>query len=302
LSRSFFIKPIYKTDMAGLPLFRRGKVRDVYDLGNELMIVATDRISAFDCVLPNAIPGKGVVLTQMSIFWFDLISDLVPNHLISADLNDYPVELQQYAEELRGRSMLVRRTEAVPVECVARGYLAGSGLKEYKQTGEVCGIRLPSGLVESSRLPEPIFTPATKAETGHDENISEKRMTELVGRELTQILKDLTLSIYERAARFAEDRGIIICDTKLEFGILDNKVILIDELLTPDSSRFWPRTKYEEGHAQPSFDKQYVRDYLETLNWDKKPPAPELPDEIVTATSEKYREAYRLLTGKDINF
>jgi phosphoribosylaminoimidazole-succinocarboxamide synthase len=284
-----------------LPLFRRGKVRDVYDLGDRLIIVATDRISAFDCVLPNAIPGKGAVLTQMSLFWFDFVSDIVPNHLITADLDSYPERLRPFTEELKDRSMLVRRTEAVPVECVARGYLAGSGWKEYKQTGEVCGIKLPKGLVESERLPEPIFTPATKAETGHDENISEQRMAELVGIELTQKLKEFTLSIYERAARYAEERGIIICDTKLEFGLIDNKIILIDELLTPDSSRFWPKASYEAGHAQPSFDKQYVRDYLETLNWNKQPPAPELPKEIVEATSEKYLEAYRLLTGKEIN-
>jgi phosphoribosylaminoimidazole-succinocarboxamide synthase len=296
------IKPvIHKTEITGLPLYRRGKVRDVYDLGDRLLIVATDRISAFDCVLPNAIPGKGAVLTQMSLFWFDYVTDLVTNHLITADLNSYPEELRPFAAELANRSMLVRRTDAVAVECVARGYLAGSGWKEYRQTGEVCGIKLPKGMVESERLPEPIFTPATKAETGHDENISESRMVELVGAELTRKLKDLTLSIYQRAARYAEERGIIICDTKLEFGLVDNEIILIDELLTPDSSRFWPKESYKAGHAQPSFDKQYVRDYLETLDWNKQPPAPELPQEIVEATSKKYLEAFRLLTGKEIN-
>jgi phosphoribosylaminoimidazole-succinocarboxamide synthase len=292
---------LHKTEFAGIPIFRRGKVRDVYDLGDKLLIVATDRISAFDCVLPNAIPGKGAVLTQMSIFWFDLISDLVINHMITADPSTYPEQLRPFEKDLNYRSMLVRRTEAVPVECVARGYLAGSGWKEYKQSGEVCGIRLPKGLVESDKLPETIFTPATKAETGHDENISEKRMAELIGKELTEKLKDLTISIYNKAARFAEERGIIICDTKFEFGIVDNEIILIDELLTPDSSRFWPKESYKAGHAQPSFDKQYVRDYLETLTWDKQPPAPELPQEIVAATSERYLEAYRLLTGKEIN-
>lgn len=275
-------------------------MRDVYELGEQLLIVATDRISAFDCVLPNAIPDKGAVLTQMSKFWFEFSSELVENHMISIDVGEFPEQLQPYKEQLAGRSMLVRRTDAVLVECVARGYLAGSGWKEYQKTGAVCGIKLPAGLVESARLPEAIFTPATKAETGHDENISEARMADIVGTELTERLKHLTLSIYQKAARYAEERGIIICDTKLEFGLLDGKVILIDELLTPDSSRFWPKEQYRPGQAQPSFDKQYVRDYLETLSWDKQPPAPELPDEIVTATSAKYREAYRLLTGKDI--
>jgi phosphoribosylaminoimidazole-succinocarboxamide synthase len=275
-------------------------VRDVYDLGEQLLIVATDRISAFDCVLPNAIPFKGAVLTQMSLFWFDFVSDLIENHLITADVNAYPEPLRSYKEMLAGRSMLVRRTQAIAVECVARGYLAGSGWKDYRQNGAVCGIQLPAGLTESARLPEPIFTPATKAETGHDENISLARMADLIGAELTGKLKDLTLAIYDKAARYAEQRGIIICDTKMEFGIIDNRPILIDELLTPDSSRFWPQAGYQSGQAQPSFDKQYVRDYLETLSWNKQPPAPQLPPSVVAATSEKYREAYRLLTSKEI--
>lgn len=278
-------------------MFRRGKVRDVYDLDKELLIVATDRISAFDCILPNAIPEKGVVLNQMSLFWFEFLKDIVKNHLITAKISEYPKTLQQYSEILDGRSMLVHRTEAIPIECVARGYLAGSGWKEYSKTGEVCGIKLPANLKESEQLPEPIFTPATKAESGHDENISESRMANLIGEELTAKLKDLTLAIYQKASEYASLQGIIIADTKLEFGLLDEKIILIDEVLTPDSSRFWPAKLYKSGCSQPSFDKQYVRDYLETLVWDKQDPAPELTPEIIAATSEKYKDAYHLLTG-----
>ncbi|MEW6731323.1 MAG: phosphoribosylaminoimidazolesuccinocarboxamide synthase [Acidobacteriota bacterium] len=292
--------PVYQTHFPDVKLFRRGKVRDVYDLGERLLIIASDRISAFDCVLPNAIPNKGVVLTKMSLFWFDFIRDIVPNHLISADVEDYPEPLLPHAAELSGRSMLVHRTAAIPIECVARGYLAGSGWKDYQRTGAVCGVKLPANLSESARLPEPIFTPATKNDSGHDENISQEKMADLIGQELTKQLKDLTLAIYQKAAAYAEARDIIICDTKFEFGVLNDKLILIDELLTPDSSRFWPKAGYQPGHAQPSFDKQYVRDYLETLNWDKQPPAPELPQEIVMATSKKYCEAYHLLTGKNI--
>ncbi|KAF0192189.1 MAG: phosphoribosylaminoimidazole-succinocarboxamide synthase, partial [bacterium] len=277
-------------------MFRRGKVRDVYDLGKQLLIVATDRVSAFDCVLPNAIPGKGIVLNQMSLFWFDFLKDIAQNHLITAKLSEYPEKLQNFSE-LIDRSMLVQRTKAIPVECVARGYLAGSGWKEYKKNGLVCGIELPHNLKESERLQEPIFTPATKAESGHDENISEKEMANLVGKELTTKLKGLTLAIYQKAAQYASSRGIIIADTKLEFGLLDNKIILIDEVLTPDSSRFWPASSYKIGSSQPSFDKQSVRDYLETLLWDKQPPAPELLLEIIMATSQKYNDAYHLLTG-----
>ncbi len=276
-------------------------MRDVYDLGSELLIVATDRISAFDCILPTAIPDKGIVLTQMSLFWFDFVADIVPNHLITSDVEAYPSQLHPFAAQLEKRSMLVHRSEVVPIECVARGYLAGSGWKEYQRSGTVCGIQLPAGLVESSRLPEPIFTPATKVDDGHDENISEVRMAELVGSALTAQLKEFTLAIYQKAAHYAEQRGIIICDTKLEFGLIDNKIILIDELLTPDSSRFWWQADYQAGCAQTSFDKQYVRDYLETLDWNKQYPAPPLPQNVVTATKEKYHEAYRILTGKNIS-
>ncbi|MBL8151327.1 MAG: phosphoribosylaminoimidazolesuccinocarboxamide synthase, partial [Blastocatellia bacterium] len=251
---------LLRTDL-NLPIFRRGKVRDVYDLGDQLFIVATDRISAFDCVLPNAIPSKGVVLTQLSLFWFEFLRDQVANHLVTANLSDYPEELR--IPELEGRSMIVKKTEAFAVECVARGYLAGSGWKDYQKTGEVCGVKLPEGLLESARLPEPIFTPATKAETGHDENISEAKMADLIGREWTEKLKSLTLSIYKKASEYAQTRGVIICDTKLEFGLINNQIILIDEVLTPDSSRFWPSDSYCVGMAQPSFDKQFVRDYLE---------------------------------------
>lgn len=269
-------------------------------MGSELLIVATDRISAFDCILPNAIPYKGMVLTQLSLFWFELIGDLVANHLISANVDQYPEPLKAHRDQLVGRSMLVRKTDAIPVECVARGYLAGSGWKEYLRSGTVCDIALPAGLVESSKLVEPIFTPAIKAESGHDENISEARCIDMIGKELTALLKERTLAIYDKAARYAEAHDIIICDTKFEFGLIDNSLILIDEVLTPDSSRFWPKQHFAPGKSQPSFDKQYVRDYLETLNWDKQPPAPELPPQVVAVTSEKYQEAYRLLTSKDL--
>lgn len=288
------------TDLPGIPLFRRGKVRDVYDLGDTLLIVATDRISAFDCVMPNGIPGKGCVLTALSRFWFEQMKDLVPNHVLTTSVPDYPAQLQPFADQLEGRSMLVRKTECFPVECVARGYLAGSGWKDYLKTGGICGIELPSGLVESDQLPEPIFTPATKAETGHDENISEARMAEIVGAETTAQLKNLTLTLYRRAAQYARERGIILCDTKFEFGLLDGQIIWIDEALTPDSSRFWPADEYLPGQPQRSFDKQFVRDYLETLDWNKQPPAPALPAQIVDATQARYLEAYERLTGKQL--
>lgn len=267
---------------------------------DRLLIVATDRISAFDVVLPNPIPEKGRVLTGLSLFWFDLIKDIVPTHLITADVREYPEPLSRHARELEGRSMLVRRTEVVPFECVVRGYLAGSGWKDYRKTGAVCGIAFPPALRESERLPEPIFTPATKAEAGHDLNVSEAEMAKDVGVELTATLKRLSLAVYRRAAEYAATRGIIIADTKFEFGRIDGRVILVDEVLTPDSSRFWPAAGYAPGGSPPSFDKQYVRDYLETLTWDKKSPAPPLPDEVVRRTSEKYREAYRLLTGREL--
>jgi phosphoribosylaminoimidazole-succinocarboxamide synthase len=264
------------------------------------LIVVTDRISAFDVVLPNPIPYKGAVLTALSLFWFDFLKNIVPNHLISTDVESYPAPLPSYRDQLDGRSMLVVRADVFPIECVARGYLVGSGWKEYQQTGEVCGVRLPAGLRESDKLAEPIFTPATKAETGHDINISEREMADRVGEEATRELKDLTLNLYSRASEFAETRGIIIADTKFEFGVKDGKVILVDEALTPDSSRFWPKESYEPGRGQQSFDKQYLRDYLETVTWDKQPPGPNLPETVIAQTSEKYLEAYRLLTGRTI--
>jgi phosphoribosylaminoimidazole-succinocarboxamide synthase len=293
------------SDIPELPLLRRGKVRDIYDAGDSrLLIVATDRISAFDCILPNAIPFKGQVLTQLSKFWFEKFASLLPNHLITAQVSDFPAALRERLSadsqvRLAGRTMLVRATEVVPFECVVRGYLAGSGWKDYRQTGEVCGHRLPAGLVESARLPEPIFTPATKSEQGHDINVSAAEMARAAGAERTRELERLSLELYRAAAEYAESRGIIICDTKFEFGLDDGRLMLIDEVLTPDSSRFWPRESYAPGGPQPSFDKQYVRDYLETLDWDKRPPAPELPAEVVLATSRKYRDAYRLLVGRE---
>lgn len=264
------------------------------------MIVATDRISAFDVVMPNAIPSKGRVLTAMTIFWFEQLGDVVPNHLITANVEEYPAALAGDREQLIGRSMLVKRADVFPIECVARGYLAGSGWKEYTSTGSVCGVKLPAGLRESDRLPEPIFTPATKAETGHDLNISEREVAQLIGADMTEILKRITLELYSRAASYAYDRGIIIADTKFEFGLYAGRVILVDEALTPDSSRFWPRESYEPGRSQPSFDKQYLRDYLERLDWNKQPPGPELPPDVVAETSGKYIEALKLLTGKSV--
>ncbi len=284
-----------------LPLIARGKVRDVYAVGDtQILMVATDRISAFDCILGSPIPDKGQVLTQISLFWFDLLSEIVPNHLITADASRYPAILQPYRDQLEGRSMLVRRAEMFPVECVARGYLSGSGWKEYKAQGTVCGIPLPKGLHESDRLPEPIFTPATKAVSGHDENISFERASEILGQETAGRLRDLTLTLYRRAAEYALSKGIIIADTKFEFGLIDGKIVLGDEALTPDSSRFWPQDEYQPGGPQPSFDKQYVRDWLETLHWNKQPPAPVLPDDVVARTRDKYVEAYQLLTGRQL--
>lgn len=274
---------------------RRGKVRDIYDLGGQLLLVATDRISAFDAVMPNGIPDKGKVLTAISALWLTRLTSVIPNHLITCDPDKYPPSCSLYAQELRGRSMLVRKTAPYKVECVVRGYLAGSGWKSYKQNGTVCGIKLPDGLVESAKLPEPIFTPATKAESGHDENISYKRMVEIVGSGVASILREASLKLYAQAQYLAEQAGIIIADTKFEFGLLDGEIILIDEVLTPDSSRFWPVDGYEPGGPQPSFDKQFVRDYLESTGWDKKPPAPELPPEIVKKTREKYLEAQQRL-------
>jgi phosphoribosylaminoimidazole-succinocarboxamide synthase len=289
-----------QTDMPGVTLRGRGKVRDIYDLGEHYLIVATDRLSAFDVVLPTPIPDKGKVLSQMSAFWFEHFKTFVPNHVISTEVADYPQVVQPFREQLEGRSMLVRKAKVFPIECVARGFLTGSGLKDYNRTGEVSGIRLPAGLRESDRLPEPIFTPATKAETGHDENISESQAGQIIGADNLKRLKELTLSIYTQAVDFAAKRGIIVCDTKFEFGIIDGNIAIVDEMLTPDSSRFWPAGQYAPGKPQPSFDKQFVRNYLEQIGWNKQPPAPELPKDIVEATSAKYREALRILTGCEL--
>ncbi len=288
---------LLKTDLGNVPVFASGKVRDVYDLGDRLLIIATDRISAFDVVMPNGIPGKGKILTEMSLFWFEQTADLVRHHLISADVDEYPAEVQEYRDQLEGRSMLVVKADRVDIECVARGYLTGSGWKDYGNTGAVCGIPLPEGLEESARLEPPIFTPATKADTGHDENISFEQMCEVVDPDLAGKLKTLTLDIYASARAFAENKDIIIADTKFEFGLLDGEIILIDEILSPDSSRFWDQETYAPGRSQDSFDKQFVRDYLETLDWDKTPPAPELPENIVVNTLAKYREARDRLLG-----
>ena len=282
------------------PKFKKGKVREVYDLGENLLIVASDRISAFDVVLPNGIPDKGKVLTQLSLYWFEQIGDLVGNHVITADVSQYPEDLKEHVDSIEGRSMLVKKAEVVPIECVARGYLAGSGWKDYQKTGSVCGIELPSGLKESEELPEPVYTPATKAETGHDMNISFAEMKDIVGKDTSEKLKELTLSIYGKAAKEARSKGIIIADTKFEFGFFDGEIILVDEILTPDSSRFWPADSYKPGGPQKSYDKQYVRDWLETLDWDKSPPGPELPAEVIAGTQKRYREAYKKITGKEL--
>lgn len=292
--------PVVQTNLPGVNLKGRGKVRDIYDLGEHFLIVATDRLSAFDVVLPTPIPNKGKVLTQMSAFWFDQFKNVVPNHVVSTEVADYPKNLHAFRDQLEGRSMLVKKAKVFPVECVARGFLTGSGLKDYNKTGQVCGIPLPAGLRDSDRLPQPIFTPSTKAETGHDENISEEQAAKIIGQENIQKLKELTLMLYSRGVEYASTRGIIICDTKFEFGTIDGKISIVDEMLTPDSSRFWPADKYSPGKPQPSFDKQFVRDYLEKIGWNKQPPAPELPEEIVNATSAKYVEALRVLTGRDL--
>ena len=302
--------PLLETSLDGLTLNRRGKVRDVYDItlasgADGLLIVATDRISAFDYVLGSGIPDKGKVLTQLSGFWFERMGDLVPHHLISLDVSAFPEPARRHADVLRGRTMLVRKTDPIPVECVARGYLSGSGWKEYQQSGSVCGVELPPGLRESDRLPEPIFTPATKAESGHDINISEAEAGRIVGRDLIARLRALTLEIYRRGCEHAESKGIIIADTKFEFGLVGagnpaTDVVLIDEVLTPDSSRFWPAAQYAPGHGQPSFDKQFVRDYLEQIRWNKQPPVPSLPEEVIARTREKYVDAFRLLSGREL--
>jgi len=293
--------PILQTTLADRKPDRHGKVRDIYDFGDRLLIVATDRISAFDYVLGSGIPDKGKVLTQISSFWFERTASIVKNHVIATDPAAYPEPARSAADLLRGRSMLVTRTEPLPIECVARGYISGSGWKDYVATGEVCGVRLPTGLRESDRLPEPLFTPATKAQSGHDINISEPDAANMIGTDLLRRVRDLTLKLYAEGSKHAESRGIIVADTKFEFGVLpDGDVILIDEVLTPDSSRFWPQDQYKPGGAQPSFDKQYVRDYLEQIKWNKQPPVPSLPAEVVAKTREKYVDAFRRLTGREL--
>jgi phosphoribosylaminoimidazole-succinocarboxamide synthase len=289
---------IWETNLPGIHFLNRGKVRDLYEVGDRLLLVASDRLSAFDVVLPTPIPDKGRVLTQLSLFWFNLLRDIIPNHVITA--TDFPAELAPYRAQLEGRTMLCRRTKPLPIECVVRGYLSGSGWKDYRSTGKVCGITLPAGLKESERLPEAIFTPSTKATTGHDENISFEEAASRIGSELAERVRAVSLEIYGRAAAYAEPRGIILADTKFEFGLVGDELIWIDEALTPDSSRFWPADGYQPGRAQPSYDKQYVRDHLERIGWNKQPPGPELPPEVVAATRDKYREAYRQLTGHEL--
>jgi len=292
---------VLSTDFEDIKLLSRGKVRDIYDLGNMLLIVATDRISAFDVVLSEGIPFKGKVLSQMSAYWFEMMGDLIPHHLVSIDTGDFPPVCRQYETSLKGRSMLVKKAAPLPVECVVRGYLAGSGWKDYQQRGSICGISIKEGLRESSPLEEPIFTPATKAERGeHDENITFEKAKEMVEEGMAERAKEVSLSLYKRGSEMARAKGIIVSDTKFEFGLLNGELILIDEVLTPDSSRFWPLDEYKPGKAQKSFDKQFVRDYLLTLNWDKNPPAPHLPEEIIKKTSERYLEAFRRLTGREL--
>jgi phosphoribosylaminoimidazole-succinocarboxamide synthase len=293
------MRVLRETNFAGISPSARGKVRDIYDLGDKLLIVATDRLSAFDVIMATPIPDKGLILTQLSLFWFTLLRDVIPNHVVSA--TDFPAPFDQHAADIVGRAMLVTKTSPLPIECVARGYLSGSGWKEYVATGEVCGMALPSGLRESDKLPEPIFTPATKAVTGHDENISFDQASSLIGKPLAEQVRAITLEIYRQAAAYAEPRGILLADTKFEFGLLNNELIWIDEALTPDSSRFWPAAAYKPGGPQPSFDKQFVRDYLERIQWPKTPPGPELPLDVVAATRAKYREAYRILVGRELD-
>lgn len=293
------MRVVRETQFAGISPAARGKVRDIYDLGDKLLIVATDRLSAFDVVLPTPIPDKGRVLTQLSLFWFELLRNVIPNHVLSA--TEFPSPFDRYRDDLAGRSMLVRKARSLPIECVVRGYVSGSGWKDYRATGKICGLVLPAGLQESDRLPEPIFTPATKAVTGHDENITFEQAVSLVGKKVAERVRSVSLEIYRRATEHAEPRGILLADTKFEFGLLNNELIWIDEALTPDSSRFWPAAQYRPGGPQPSFDKQFVRDYLEGIRWPKVPPGPELPADVVAATRAKYREAYRILTGHELD-
>ena len=296
------MQTLTQTDLPGLPLLARGKVRDLYSVGEHLLLIATDRISAFDHVLATGIPGKGKILTQLSLFWFQLLRDVVLNHLITADISQYPEALRPYSSQLQGRSMLVKRAQMFPVECVVRGYLSGSGWKDYKATGAVCGIPLPAGMQESARLPQPLFTPASKSLGGeHDENISFQEMVACIGEPAATKLQGLSLEIYNRAAAYAAERGVILADTKFEFGVTPGGIVLADEVLTPDSSRYWPADQYKPGGPQPSFDKQFVRDYLEQIQWNKQAPAPPLPDDIVAKTQRKYLDAYRLLTGRELD-
>jgi len=299
VSASPATRVIRETQFTGLTPAARGKVRDIYDLGDKLLIVATDRLSAFDVILPTPIPDKGRVLTQLSLFWFNLLKDVIPNHVVSA--TDFPAPFDAFKDDLAGRSMVVRKTRPLPIECVVRGYVSGSGWKDYRVTGKICGIDLPAGLQESDRLPEPIFTPATKAVTGHDENIPFEEAVALIGKELAEKVRAVSLELYRRAAAYAEPRGIILADTKFEFGLLNDHLLWIDDALTPDSSRFWPAAHYSPGGPQSSFDKQFVRDYLERMRWPKTPPGPELPPEVVAATRAKYREAYRILAGRELD-
>ncbi|MBD3380130.1 MAG: phosphoribosylaminoimidazolesuccinocarboxamide synthase [Candidatus Omnitrophica bacterium] len=297
------MKPVLDLEIKELPLLRKGKVRNVYDMGDKLLFVATDRISAFDVVMANGIPEKGKVLNLISAFWFDFMKDIIPNHMVSVDVGemiDAEPALAPYREELAGRSMLVKKAEPIPVECIVRGYISGSGWKDYQATGKISGIELPEGLKLSDKLDDPIFTPSTKAEEGHDENITQDQAGDIVGQEVFDLLKRVSVEVYSKAREYAGSKGIIIADTKFEFGKVGDEIILMDEILTPDSSRFWPMDEYEPGRPQKSFDKQFVRDYLETLEWDKTPPGPELPEEIVNKTSEKYRQAYSILTGKEL--
>ncbi len=292
---------VFETDIPELKLINRGKVRDLYEVNGSILMIATDRLSAFDVVFNEPIPDKGRVLTQLSLFWFDRLKHMVPNHLIEWDVDRFPEGLKRYRDILYQRSVLVKRAKPLAIECIVRGYISGSGWKDYKKTGAVCGIRLPQGLRESDKLPEPIFTPSTKAEVGeHDENIDFERACEIVGKDVAERVRDISISLYKEASQYALSRGIIIADTKFEFGFIDNELCLIDEVLTPDSSRFWPLDEYRPGGAQPSFDKQFVRDYLESINWDKRPPAPKLPDEIIEKTRKRYLEAYKRITGRDL--
>ena len=292
-------RTVIETNFKGLNLIKRGKVRDIYDLGDELLMVATDRISAFDVVMPDPIPEKGKILTGISLFWFDIMKPLLPNHVISGNVDDYPESCRPYADVLRGRSMFVKKTEPLPIECIVRGYLSGSGWNDYQASGEVCGIKLPEGLKESAKLPEPVFTPSTKAETGvHDINIDMNEAIKMIGKDVAAKVETLSIEIYKKGADLAQKKGIIIADTKFEFGILGNELMLIDEILTPDSSRFWPLASYRPGGSQKSYDKQYLRDYLLSISWNKKPPAPALPQDVISNTHNKYREAYRQLTGQ----